>query len=306
MRRSAIFAVLAVPLVALGAAYPGAAALDWGGHGHRVSGEAAARKIPAEMPAFFRNAVDQLSYLNPEPDRWRTREERTLDPAMDAAHAPEHYIDMEMLPKGALQAPDRLAYADSLRAAGVDAGTAGLLPYRIIELTQRLRVSFRQWRTTTDPKERAWIEQRILNDAGILGHYVSDGSNPQHTSIHHNGWVGENPRGYTVDRRFHSRFESEFVQQRVTLDDVLASMTSAPKVFPDTRTAVMAYLNTSHGELERLYQIEQRQPFGAQTTAAENKRFAVERLAAGASMLRDLWWTAWVTSGEAVPAASAR
>jgi hypothetical protein len=306
MRRFALFAVLVISPLALGASYPEAPPVVWGEHGHRMIGEAAARKLPAEMPAFFRDAADQLSYLNPEPDRWRAREERSLDGGMDGAHAPEHYIDMELLPAGALKAPDRLAYADSLRAAGVDASKAGLLPYRILELTQRIRVSFRQWRSTKDPKQRAWIEQRILNDAGILGHYVADASNPAHTSIHHNGWVGENPRGYATDSRFHSRFESEYVQRHMKLADVTAAMASAPRVFPDARKSVMDYLLTSHGELERLYQIDQRQPFGAKTTAAENKKFTAERLAAGAEMLRDLWWTAWVTSGEGAPGGRGR
>jgi len=30
--------------------------------------------------------------------------------------------------------------------------------------------------------------------------------------------------------------------------------------------------------------------------APDNKAFAVDRLAAGSRMLRDIWWTAWVTS----------
>ena len=37
----------------------------WGAVGHRVSGEAAARRMPIAMPAFFRNAAKQLAYLNP-------------------------------------------------------------------------------------------------------------------------------------------------------------------------------------------------------------------------------------------------
>ena len=45
-----------------------------------------------------------------------------------------------------------------------------------------------------------------------------------------------------------------------------------------------------------LYAIDKRAPFNPETTAPENKRFTAARLAAGATMLRDLWWTAWVTS----------
>ncbi len=268
----------------------------WGEHGHRMVGQAAAEALPAEMPAFFRAAAPQLSYLNYEPDRWRERTERALDPAMDAAHSPEHYINFERVPAGAFAAPNRYAYMDSLRAAGVEIPGPGLLPWRILEMTQRLRVQFRLWRAATDPQERAWIEQRILNDAGIMGHYVADGSNPHHTTIHHAGWVGPNPRGYATDREFHARFESIYVRHHIRLSDVTAAMRGPPNVFPEVRPAVVEYLRHSHSLVERLYEIDRRHPYGAETTAPENRQFAAERLAAGAEMLRDLWWTAWVTS----------
>ena len=187
----------------------------WGKHGHRVIGDVAADIAPADMPAFFRAARAQLSYLNPEPDRWRDRAEHALDPALDDAAAPDHVIDLEMLPaarsNGILHAPSRLAFADSLRTLGFSASKVGILPFAILELAQRLRVEFRRWRAATDQNERAWIEQRIINDAGILGHYVADGSNPAHTTVQYNGWVGDNPDGFTTDNHFHSRLDSYFV-----------------------------------------------------------------------------------------------
>lgn len=268
----------------------------WGASGHEMVGRAAAMALPEQMPAFFRQAADQLAYLNLEPDRWRSREERQMDPAMDAAHSPEHYIDLELVPGNALAAPDRLAFGDSLRAHGVEVAKTGLVSFRILELTQRLRVGFREWRAATDPREKAWIEARIVNDAGILGHYVADASNPAHTSIHHNGWVGANPKGYATDNRFHGRFESEYVGARIRLDDVRRATKGSPRVFASVRPAIWQYVQHSHGQLERLYELDKRNPFNARTTAPENKQFATERLAAGAEMLRDLWWTAWVTS----------
>lgn len=277
---------------------PSTAAARWGAEGHRMVGEAAARALPAEMPAFFREAVDQLAYLNPEPDRWRDRDERELDPAMDNAHGAEHYINFEPLPAGALEAPHRFAYLDSLRAAGLQTPGPGLLPWRILEMTQRLRVNFRLWRAATDSVERSAIEQRILNDAGILGHYVADGANPHHTSIHHNGWVGENPRGYTAERGFHSRFESVYVRNNIRLDEVRGAMGAEAQLFPALRPAVWQFLRTTHSHLERLYQLDRQEAFGPETRGAEHRRFAATRLAAGAEMLRDLWWTAWVTSDE--------
>lgn len=275
----------------------------WGDAGHRLIGLTAAQQLPADAPTFLRNAAAQLAYLNPEPDRWKSNVERRLDPALEGGTSPDHYIDMDLVEptvlRNALAAPNRWAYADSLRRSGVAPNTVGLLPFAIIEQVQRLRIDFRLWRIAPDSTVRAWIEQRIIDDAGILGHYVADGSNPHHTTKHHNGWVGENPKGYTTDNRFHGRFESAFVQAHLKAPDVTSYMTHAPQLFPDVRTAVIAYLNTSFGELDRLYALDKATAFQPETATPEQKAFAAARLAAGAEMLRDLWYTAWVTS--AVP-----
>ena len=279
--------------------------LAWGDAGHRMIGLAAAERLPADMPAFFRVASQQLSYLNPEPDRWKDRAETALDPALNGGTSPEHYIDMDLVPSAALRsalaAPDRFAYDDTLRAAGSSPGAMGLLPFEVLELTQRLRGDFRLWRIAPDSTVRHWIEARIIDDGGILGHYVADGSNPLHTTKHHNGWVGDNPKGFTTDKTLHSRFESQFVQAQTKLPDVLAAMTAVPRVLPNVRDAVIAYLNTSYAQLDRLYEIDTATPFQAETSTPEQKAFAVARLAAGAEMLRDIWYTAWVTSGQPVP-----
>ena len=297
-RRAAV-AALATLLVLL----PGNLAA-WGDAGHRLAGLAAAQRLPSDMPAFFRAASQQLAYLNPEPDRWKDRAERTLDPALEGGTGPQHYIDMDLVApavlKAALAAPNRYAYADTLRAAGVSANTMGLLPFEMLEQAQRLRGDFRLWRIAPDSTTRAWIEARIIDDAGILGHYVADGSNPHHTTKNHNGWVGDNPKGYTSDNKFHFRFESQYVQAYIKLPDVLAGMTHEARVLPNMREAIIAYLTASYAHLGTLYDIDKKTPFQAETSTPEQKAFAAERLAAGAEMLRDVWWTAWVTSATAL------
>jgi hypothetical protein len=279
----------------------------WGEAGHRLTGEAAALSLPPSMPAFFRNASHQLGYLNPEPDRWKDRAETATDPALDRGTFPEHFIDMEMASPSvldaALESKDRFGYLDTLAAAGVKGSVMGLLPFQILELSQKLRVDFRNWRTAPD-SVRPWIEARIIDDAGLLGHYVADGSNPAHTTVQFNGWTGPNPNGYATDNRFHSRFESAFVGAQISLDDVMSRMDTVARVLPDFRSAIIAYLRESHTQVERLYQIDKAHPFSATETAPEDKAFTAERLAFGAKMLRDIWWTAWLTS--AGPAAQGR
>src|SRR5215475_5428492 len=96
--RAAVSAALAVA----GIVVVPAATFAWGEAGHRITGEAAARALPPSAPAFFRTAARQLAYLNPEPDRWRDRTESSIDPALDRATSPEHFIDMEMVPPAVL------------------------------------------------------------------------------------------------------------------------------------------------------------------------------------------------------------
>jgi hypothetical protein len=277
------------------------ASFAWGEYGHHLCGQVAAQNVPNEMPAFFRNAVDQLAYLNPEPDRWRDYVESKLDPALNATKAPEHYIDMERLAQmgnvGMLQLPVRDAFLERAHAAHLQARDIGLLPYEILERFQLLRVEFRLYRYETDPRKRAYIEQQIINQAGILGHYVTDGSNPHHTTVNHNGWTGDNPRGYTTDNTFHNRFESIYVETHIKPENVQPLVGAAkPRLITDIRGEITKYLNDTHSQLEQLYELEKRERFDEQTKSADHKLFTMERLAAGSIMLRDLWWTAWVTS----------
>jgi hypothetical protein len=298
--------LVAAGLLAVGALLLAPAALEaWGEVGHRLVGAAATEALPPQMPEFFRRAGARLSYLNPEPDRWRDRGEQRLDPALEGATAPDHFIDLEMIPAdrraNALAAPTRYKYADTLRALGLDPSVVGVLPFRIVELTQQLRVDFRNWRAAKDDSTRRWVEQRVVDDAGILGHYVADGSNPAHTSVQYNGWTGPNPNGYATDRQFHGRFESGFVGAQLKAADVRAAVAraaAAPQSLPDVRRATLDYLDRTNALVEPMYQLDKASRFDSTNTNADNKRFAADRLAAGAVMLRDLWWTAWVTSGD--------
>jgi hypothetical protein len=289
----------ALSLLALTAA--AAPVLRWGAEGHEMAARAAVSALPSDMPAFFRAARDQLVYLNPEPDRWRDRQA----PEMDQAFSYDHYIDLENVPDAALEAPHRFAYLEALYEAGLDRPErdGGFLPFRIVELYQRLVAEWRLWRAETDAPRRRWIEQRILNDAGILGHYVTDASQPHHTTIHFNGWAesAPNPEGYTLDRTFHARFESDFVRAHVTQEDVSARVTGlARSLVGSVRPAVMGYIRASNDEVETLYRLDRDVRFDPRGAVREETRdFAADRLAHGARMLADLWWSAWLESAAA-------
>jgi len=277
----------------------------WGEKGHEMAARAAVETLPADVPSFFRGAAQQLEYLNPEPDRWR---ERALV-EMDQAYAYDHYIDWERVPEGAADAADRFAFIGLLYAQGIKRPeqSVGLLPYRILELYERLVTEWRLWREAGDagdPRRRAFIQERIVNDAGILGHYVTDAANPHHTTIHFNGWDADtpNPEGFTPDRDFHARFEAGFVQRYVDYGAVRARVDRrAPTSHAGTaRRAVFDHILASHEEVETLYRLDRDVGFEPDEPAAPRAvSFAAERLAAGAAMLRDLWWSAWRESAGA-------
>ena len=68
-------------------------AYAWGNEGHRIINRLAAANLPADAPAFLRSdvAINEMEYLGPEPDRWRS----PAEPELNAAQAPEHFIDLE-------------------------------------------------------------------------------------------------------------------------------------------------------------------------------------------------------------------
>ena len=271
----------------------------WGEPGHRIIGDVAAAALPEQMPKFFRDARAQLSYLNPDPDRWRDRGEFNTDPALSDFQSPEHFIDLELVPGDALKARSRIAFIDSLAAHNVRTATTGFLPWRILELSQSLRIQWRLWRAEKDEAVKRMIEQRIINDAGLLGHYVGDGSNPHHTTRNHDRWVEtDNPKGFTTVAGFHGRFEGRYVESHMVAGDVLPLvMKTTPRVINPLRDGTWQYLQASFSQLDRLYSLDKVEAFGPDTKSAEHKQFTAERLAAGATMLRDIWWTAYVTSG---------
>lgn len=287
---------------------PDTRAAPWGEAGHAMAAQAAVELLPSTMPAFVRAADQQLAWLNPEPDRWRSRE---LGP-MDQAFSYDHYIDFENVPPGSLEAPDRWRFVAALYEAGLTRPErdVGFLPYRIEEMYQRVLAGFRRWRSTRGA-EREWIEERILNDAGILGHYVTDGSQPHHTTIHFNGWNASsaqqapNPEEFSTERDFHGRFETAFVRAHVRIDDLRARMPREPRTLGtpvEVRAAIHTFLRQTHAEVGTLYRLEKQSRFTPDGPPPRGHvEFTADRLAAGAAFLGDLWWSAWIDSARVPP-----
>ncbi len=300
IRRALGFAALPVLGAAVfwGFATAKSPSLRWGADGHRMAARAAHGILPEGMPAFFREAGAQLEFLSPEPDRWRNGDLREMDEAWKY----DHYIDLENVPPGALTASDRFGFIAALFDARIERPqqNVGFLPPRILEMQQRLTSGFAQWRLTPPSSERDWVEARILNDAGIISHYVVDAAQPHHTTIHFNGWSEDapNPKGFTTDREFHSRFESGFVRAHIAFEALEPRMPRSPRRLDDVRSAIWAHVRSSNATVERLYELEKAHGFDPDSKPhPDAKEFVVERLASGAEMLAAVWWTSWLESG---------
>lgn len=312
MKRLAL-ALTAASLLAL----PAADAVAWGSTGHRMVGVAAIRALPDELPAFLRTAAAaaEVGELSREPDRWKGGG-RTHDRDRDTAHfvdlddegrvmsaAGPHITDLPEL---------RSEYERMLTEARLDVDDAGYLPYALVDGYQQIVRDFAYWRVLnaieareTDPARRAWYredrerrEALLLRDIGVLSHYVGDGAQPLHLTIHYNGWGDyPNPEGFTTSRQFHGQVDS-WPYGRISMASLEAAMTEARDCASpcDIRARVPAYIQEGLTHVLPLYRLQQA---GALSEGEAGQAFMTARLAAGASELRDLITAAWRDSANA-------
>jgi hypothetical protein len=300
-------------LAALAVAATPSSLWAWGSSGHRIIGEVAMRALPDELPAFLRSrkAARDVGELSREPDR-----SKGSGKLHDSDRDPAHFVDLDEQgrilggPPMAPLAPTRADYEAQLRAAGLDQWKAGYLPYAIVDRWQQLATDFAYWRVLKAAEKnpawrahRAWFAQDrvrrealILKDIGELSHFVGDGSQPLHVTAHYNGWGDyPNPNGYT-QAKVHSPFEGDVVRAAVTNAAVTAKL--APMRLSDQPIdqQVAAYLTTTGSYVIPFYELEK--AGGLSPGDPRGPEFAVERMAAGASQLRDLIVEAWRASAE--------
>jgi hypothetical protein len=265
----------------------------------------AAQNIPATMPRFLRLAVGEIGYLGPEPDRWRSPTEFALKNSQE----PDHFIDLERVSWLDPLPPGRYEFYRKLydrRAATTDhpddylPERVGLQPYITMEVYGRLKAAFREYRqrlASHQPTQA--VQLAIIFYAGWMGHYVADGAQPLHTTVHYNGWVGPNPNGYTTEHHIHGQFESAYMAANITAKD-FAGLVKNPERLDDPFARYVAYLKESNGLVENVYVLEKAGGFVGKGSPAAFE-FTTHRLAAGSRMLLNLWYTAWLESANPVP-----
>jgi hypothetical protein len=276
----------------------------WGAEGHLIINGDAARALPDSVPAFVRTpaAVAEIEALGPEADRLRD-----AGAPRDNDRDPAHFLDLDDDGTVAGAVPlanlplSREAFDTALRGGHpidghpADQYKTGFLPYSIIDGWEQIVKDFAIWRVdtygeahATDPATRAAFgaDRRLreiltLRDIGYWGHFVGDGSQPLHVSVHYNGWGNyPNPHGYT-------HATPALVQSRI------GPYVPSTKPFP---ARVSAYLQATADGVPMLYQLEGAGAFDAGTPAAVN--FVLDRLAAGAQMMRDSIADAYVAAAD--------
>jgi hypothetical protein len=306
--RSSTAKLVALGAVTSAAIFAAPQVWAWGAMGHREIGELAMEALPAELPAFFRTpeVVQAVGELAREPDRTRDAGQ-----PHDSDLDPGHFVDLDDTgrvnggPMLDALPSTREAYESALRTVGTDITRSGYLPYNIADGYQQIAKDFAYWRvetaalrTTQSPDDRAWIMRDlnlrgvlILRDIGQLAHFVGDGSQPMHVSIHYNGWgPGPNPNGYTKDK-IHGPFEGAFVHDHVSLEAARAAMRPYKNCDAPIMRCVGTYLEATGAQVEPLYQLWGKGGFVGDD--ARGRAFTAARIADGASELRDLIVDSW-------------
>jgi hypothetical protein len=295
----------------------------WSNRGHRLVNLVAAESLPPDMPAFMRSprAVSEISYLGPEPDRWRP----DTAPDLSRSSSPDHVFRYEAALAASPLPRQRYAYLQELddlrrqhpeQAAQLTPQFTGTLPWQVEEVYQRLVSTFIVYRIVTGdvPASRGVdmepltkedlpnIEDAALFYAGWLGHYVGDGCMPLHASINVSGWIEKsNPNNYTTKGSIHHNYEAvtdQAIEDHAISAHAIESKIQPARTLPDSFADTLTYLRTEGGFAPQVYEFEKH---GALTGAGtpELDSFTEMRMAEGAAMLRDLIYSAWIQSKDA-------
>lgn len=297
--------------------------LAWSNRGHRLINQAAAETLPADVPEFLRSphATAEISYLGPEPDRWRP------ETAPDLSHvsSPDHVFRYEAAQDASPLPRQRYAYLQRLetlrqqhpdQAAQLTPQFTGTLPWQVEEVYQRLVSAFIVYRIVTGdvPASRGTdmapltkddlpnIEDGALFYAGWLGHYVADGCMPLHASIDVSGWIEKsNPNNYTTKGSIHHNYEvvtDQAIEDHAITAQAIESQVQPARTIPDSFAGILTYLRVEGRFAPQVYEFEKHSALtGAGTPALDS--FTEARMAEGAAMLRNLIYSAWLQSKDA-------
>jgi hypothetical protein len=279
----------------------------WGAAGQQLIVRVAFEGLPDTMPAFVRaqGFPDQIAVISSEAENVKgagNSADHDLGPA-DYVQLGDDGRVMGVLALTPLP-DDREAYDSALRKAGTDEYKAGYLPYAIIDSFEVVRRDFAYWRAfdamartakTDDDKAyfgnlRSVRESLTTRDLGVLSRFVGSGSSPLHVTMHSDGW-DKYPGSKGILAKF-ERYPSSGIKE-AQIKNRLKAYTPCNCTLEEETTK---YLADSASQVERLYQLSAFGAFDAPTNAGTG--FTVDRLATGATELRNLIAAAWQESAD--------
>ena len=320
------------------AALLGASAFDaaaWDYEGHHAVNELALDSLPANFPAFALTPETRtrIEFLAGEADRWRNEKNVKNGTGLALAHAgePDHYLDLEdiylygltpeTLPplrydfvadiaRARTAHPERFPAIDPDKDADHTRELSGFLPWAITENFEKLQSGFATLAALEKfggtPTEIANAKQDIVYVMGVMGHFVGDASHPLHTTMHHHGWVGDNPNHYTTSFSFHAWIDGGFFRKTGGIDvkklsaqihqaEKIAAVDDPNGVFHTSVNFVVA----ANRLVEPLYKMDRDGKLSYKGDAgAEGRAFLEAQLVKSGQFLGDLWLTAWQTAPE--------
>ena len=261
----------------------------WWSGGHETVAEAAAARLPDEVPSFFRRGGKELAHFSSDPDRWKNREMTFLRRAEEG----NHFLDSEDLDGMPLPATHRF---DAMKLIyGVlkkEPNKVGLLPYAIMEYYEKLTVAFYDYRK--NPNNPA-IPMKCLVYGGTLSHYTGDAAMPLHTTRDYDG--RNLPDGSIKQKGIHAKIDGFPEKNKITPEEVCRGLEA--KKIDDVWAHVIRFIADSHAHVPKCYELDAAGAFDRPTD--ESRAFILERVRAGAQLTLDLWYNAWLRSEKLPP-----
>lgn len=256
----------------------------WWVKGHGTIAEAAAARLPDDVPVFFRAGGKHLAHLAGDPDRWKNPQ----TPFLRAAEYADHFLDLEDLEGNELP-ETRYKAARLIVKLNRLPEKVGMIPYAIMEHYERLACAFKDHRD--DPKNET-VHMKCLVYAGVLSHYTGDCAMPLHTTRDYDG--RNQLDGKVTQKGIHAKIDSFPEKFGLTAEEIGRGV--APKPIEDMWAYVQKTIRDSHSHIERCYELDRAGAFEKPTP--ESRAFILERCRAAAQFTADVWYTAWLRSAK--------
>jgi hypothetical protein len=249
--------------------------LAWGDRGHKLINAAAVENLPEPLRSYFRTRKIYLVEHASDPD---------LLAENDAVERPHHYTDLD--------GDDSYPFLNLRRQFVLE--RAAPKPWQLRNGDSIWQIERFTLRLADSLQHRRW--QAADDDAVFAAHYAADLTQPLHTVMNYDGQL-------TGQQGVHARFETDLV-------NALADgwrLKPRPAIFePDLRARIFEEMITSFSYRNVIFASDHVAVFGRNYLDPQYYAMfyklagplAEKRLAAGASFVSSLWYTAWVRAGK--------